>query len=1258
MVNGVPLINPREAIPDRFRAVFPYGVFNMVQSKCFAAVYESSENVVVSAPTGSGKTVLLELAICKLTSQKASDNAKVVYVAPTKALCKEKAEQWKRKFGVMAMPVSELTGDTSRAEMKNVREAKIIVTTPEKWDSLTRSWSDHRRLLDLVELFLIDEVHILRESRGATLEAVVSRMKTYGAKVRFLALSATIPNSNDIAAWLGKSHTSPQEPAHREVFGEECRPVRLAKVVYGFDCKMGDHPFDAFLNGQLWKHIAKHSQQKPLLIFCMTRKSCRDAAEQLAKEWCQRQTPARLWPEPAKRIPVIDAKLQELVRYGVAFHHAGLDSDDRKAIQQAFEEGSLSVICCTSTLAVGINLPCHTVVLKGTVGYQDGGQLCEYSDLEVMQMLGRAGRPQFGNSAVAIILTRSRNKKRYEDLGSGQQILESTLHKNLIEHLNSELSLGTFRNLVGATGWLKGTFLSVRLRRNPGYYGNLTDGTVSTSDLSTSVDSRLEKICKAAIGQLQDAYLIEGDPTFQPTEYGRAMSKYMIKFDTMKKILQLPRGAKTRDLLTTLCEAGEFAGFRWQNSERELFREFNKDPFIMYPVEGNVATVAHKVFLLIQMELGHVQMANATGFVRQHIHMETSRVLEVMHRLIRAVVECKGCDADGTACWAALELNRSMTARAWEGKSMQLLQVPQVGPVLMRKLVSGNFRTVAELADTDPGTIERIASRNPPFGKRMIDSLASFPRLTISAKIKRRTSDTDGKPLMHVNAVLGFSHVKGKWQGKMPIVTFIAMTSGGISAYFWRDSLKNFREDGNTYSIHFAWSPECAEEKIICRFACEEIVGTVAAVELVHNLPARLFTPRLQEPAKPLSEHQKASNHSAVDLDGEIDDDDILGLMNSTTGEGRVALGHGIVREDSYLMMDRDGNIEEMAQTPSESSQYGLPQAETGSMAVLDPIRLPNGRYKCGHPCSQAGGGKTARGHDCGHDCCRNGSKHPPRRGGKRKAHEKDPGSAEAVSEIVRPKSNPAAKRPKTGSQSKLQTQASPSCAAKTPYPSKLAIDLSAYGIDEEGLIDLTREDWLLDDDEEDFNGIMGSAKCNNAVLANNNTGESVSSIVRDTDSMLDGLADDDFKDLNINKQVGSGSKMPKNQSTSTGYSDEATDEGIDALTREKLDEDSELVIEAECRQPARARSRPQSRMIDSSPEDKTLPESILIEDTLFGDTAHNGRHNSSSRPQRSASQQHTDNPKLRVKELSEPAWVKEFDSDLIDEFRGLVDFI
>ena len=165
-------------------------------------------------------------------------------MAPTKSLCSERCKDWQQRFASLDLACAELTGDTTNASLKSVQGANIVITTPEKWDSMTRQWKDHLRLMQLVKLFLIDEVHILRDSRGATLESVVSRMKSVGSDVRFIALSATVPNSDDVAAWLGKNGTAEHEPAVRETFGEEFRPVKLEKHVIGLSYKGNDYGFD------------------------------------------------------------------------------------------------------------------------------------------------------------------------------------------------------------------------------------------------------------------------------------------------------------------------------------------------------------------------------------------------------------------------------------------------------------------------------------------------------------------------------------------------------------------------------------------------------------------------------------------------------------------------------------------------------------------------------------------------------------------------------------------------------------------------------------------------------------------------------------------------------------------------------------------------------------------------------------------------------------------------------------------------------
>jgi ATP-dependent DNA helicase HFM1/MER3 len=192
----------------------------------------------------------MELAICRLLNSLKDEQFKVVYQAPTKSLCSERFQDWGRKFNSLGLQCAELTGDTDYLQQRNVQNSQIIITTPEKWDSMTRKWKDHARLMQLVKLFLIDEVHTLKEARGATMEAVVSRMKSFGSNVRFVALSATIPNSEDIATWLGRNAMNQQVPAHREHFGEEFRPVKLQKFVYGYQASGNDFAFDKLCNSK------------------------------------------------------------------------------------------------------------------------------------------------------------------------------------------------------------------------------------------------------------------------------------------------------------------------------------------------------------------------------------------------------------------------------------------------------------------------------------------------------------------------------------------------------------------------------------------------------------------------------------------------------------------------------------------------------------------------------------------------------------------------------------------------------------------------------------------------------------------------------------------------------------------------------------------------------------------------------------------------------------------------------------------------
>ncbi|KAK3349149.1 putative HFM1/MER3 protein [Lasiosphaeria hispida] len=1107
VVQGIPLISLRQALPDRFRAIFPFELFNAVQSKCFDTVYGSTDNIVVAAPTGSGKTAIFELAICKLALDHGNENFKIVYQAPTKALCSERARDWENKFRHVGsgLKCAELTGDTSQAEMRRVGEASIIVTTPEKWDSVTRKWQDHKRLLQMVELFLIDEVHFLKDLRGATLEAVVSRMKTIGANVRFIALSATVPNSDDIARWLGRNHTNQQLPAFRETFGEEFRPVKLDKFVYGYDCNGNDFVFDKFLDNKLPEVLVKHSHQKPILVFCFTRKSCENTAAELAK-FVSVNTNKELWPMPSKRIPVLNPALQEIVQYGVGFHHAGLDAQDRNALETHFLKGELGVICCTSTLAVGVNLPCHTAVLKGTAGYSDD-KIMEYSDLEVMQMLGRAGRPQFDKSATGIILTRKGHKARYEKMVSGQGILESTLHLSLIEHLNSEVCLGTINDLSSAKTWLAGTFLSVRLRRNPDHY-QLTNNMSNP----TQIDDRLEEICERDIKLLQEAEVVTDGDKFKCTDYGRAMSRYMVSFTTMKTLLQIPRAVGMEALITILSQASEVREFRFRPAERTLFRDLNKSPLLVYPIKEQVTQTHHKVSLVVQAQLGQIQYTDSEegAKLRRQLLLEKKLIFERLQRLVRAVIDCKGYDRDAIGIQTALELARALSAESWEGRPTQLTQIPQVGPVAMRKLASKGVRTVLDLAEKSPDEIERLLSRQTPFGKKMKEVLERFPRLAfdmVSTGHKLQPRSKEEPVVINVSATARCLNEKGspKWLGKSHIaLTFLAESGDGNLVYFWRGNINKLDKQSGT-ELKFSVGLLDGSTPVVCHLTCEGIVGTMTSKFLKYSVPASAFPPKmsigpqslpalkqhgLSPPAKrsrspPRSlafSHATQHKHGEGQayIDDELDDSDLIHAAD-------LAMAHQSLTQsadpDPVSDSDEYPPVEDLRRAPTPDrvreqrefdrkldAEFGDKEEDSldGDQEVYrEPVQLPNGKWQCNHPCS--GDARTKSGKPCTHRCCKEGLDKPRKRTHpkprKRKgdqpvdsdtievvpAHARYPSSSQPTNHPV----GPQAKRPKLGSVISVEAKSSGSLGvmtSNTPWKT----DLDVRNID---FIDLSTAD-------------------------------------------------------------------------------------------------------------------------------------------------------------------------------------------------------
>lgn len=565
-------LTPTTVIPVEWRRLFPYTHFNRLQSTALDDAYGQDNSLVVCAPTGSGKTCVLELALARLWSSAPPSTTRgptrpmAIYIAPLKALTHERRLDWEKKLGPLGISVVELTGDSvdDGAEERAVHGADLIVTTPEKWDSFSRFRRDAQGVMGRVALLLVDEVHLLNDpSRGPFLESVVTRMRTISASaqvrgmpiasLRVLCVSATMSNVEDIATWLGPGCLIRR-------FDESYRPVKLVTKVIGYPMGRA-YSFDQLLVDKLFGIIKANSSGRPSLVFCNSRKVCGQAATAVAHA----AGPGGLVREPAHRARLVaasahiaDSPLRELLRQGVGFHNASLVAGDRQTVVALFLEGVLPVVCATAGLAQGVNFPARLVVLLNTAKYVSSASgYEEYSKIEVQQMAGRAGRPQFDDSGVCVIMTREEMKQDYTRLLGGTETIESHMHSGMLTHLNAEIAFtgGYMSDISVCLLWLRSTFFFTRVRRDPAAY-RLPAGLDERG-----LEARLRQLVMRDLTKLASAGMVAiGDDgmSIQPQPLGTLMARFCVQFDTMASFSRLPPDAGLPQVITLLSEAAEF----------------------------------------------------------------------------------------------------------------------------------------------------------------------------------------------------------------------------------------------------------------------------------------------------------------------------------------------------------------------------------------------------------------------------------------------------------------------------------------------------------------------------------------------------------------------------------------------------------------------------------------------------------------------------------------------------------------------------
>ena len=319
------------------------------------------KSLVVSIPTASGKSLI---GYCAALKKILEERRRVLYIVPLKALAAEKRDDFDR-FSDLGISVGISIGDLDSDDSK-LADADVIVATSEKADSLMRHGS---KWIQSVGLVIADEIHLLHDpGRGPTLEVSLTKMKRRNPDLQIIALSATISNAMDLAQWLDA-----------DLVRSEWRPIMLKEGIY--------YSNEVIFNDGSRLDIEYKKDEVLALILDMLRSggqcivfvNSRRSSEALATRFCDDVAALGAYSisEEDQRILEGDAestavgrKLASCVKYGIAFHHAGLTSEQRHYVESNFRKGNLRVIIATPTLAAGINLPARRVIIRDTTRFE------------------------------------------------------------------------------------------------------------------------------------------------------------------------------------------------------------------------------------------------------------------------------------------------------------------------------------------------------------------------------------------------------------------------------------------------------------------------------------------------------------------------------------------------------------------------------------------------------------------------------------------------------------------------------------------------------------------------------------------------------------------------------------------------------------------------------------------------------------------------------------------------------------------------
>ncbi|XP_060619374.2 DNA polymerase theta [Anolis sagrei] len=401
------------------------------------------KNLVYSAPTSAGKTLVAELLILKRVLE---TRKKALFILPFISVAKEKKYYLQAIFQEAGVRVEAYIGSISPSIRFSALD--VAVCTIERANGLLNRLIEEKAL-DSIGIVVIDELHMLGDSqRGYLLELLLTkvcflteRMKNKQASmgsplsnmIQIVGMSATIPNLDLLASWL-----------NAEIYHTDFRPVPLMEQVK-IGSKIYDDSMKIVREIQPLVHIKNDEDHvvslcyetvqdgHSVLVFCPSKNWCEKLADIIAREFynlqqkCVQKTstvaPVTLDTQRIEELmgqlknspSGLDCMLQRTIKWGVAFHHAGLTFDERDIIEVAFRQGVLRVLIATSTLSSGVNLPARRVIIRTPMF---GSRLLDV--LTYKQMAGRAGRKGVDTIGESILVCKSSEKSKGVTLLQGQ----------------------------------------------------------------------------------------------------------------------------------------------------------------------------------------------------------------------------------------------------------------------------------------------------------------------------------------------------------------------------------------------------------------------------------------------------------------------------------------------------------------------------------------------------------------------------------------------------------------------------------------------------------------------------------------------------------------------------------------------------------------------------------------------------------------------------------------------------------------------